>query len=78
VNSLILRSTIGLRLFNSTLSLALGFVGDEFKTARLHLTKRLGGSAAWRGERRDRRPRPATAPAGGDSEAGPGVAREAA
>jgi len=30
-------------------------VGDEFKTARHHLTKRLAGSAAWKGERRDRR-----------------------
>ncbi|MBZ0120713.1 MAG: amidoligase family protein [Sandaracinaceae bacterium] len=34
----------------------LGLIGEEFKTARLHLTKRLAGSAAWRGERRDRRP----------------------
>ena len=34
--------------------LALGLIGDEFKTARLHLMKRLGGSAAWKGERRDR------------------------
>jgi hypothetical protein len=33
--------------------LALGLIGDEFKTARLHLTKRLTGSAAWRGARRD-------------------------
>lgn len=32
----------------------LGLIGDEFKTARLHLTKRLAGSAAWKGERRDR------------------------
>lgn len=37
--------------------LHLGLIGDEFKTARLHLTKRLAGSAAWRGERRDRRAR---------------------
>lgn len=35
----------------------LGLIGDEFKTARLHLTKHLAGSAAWKGERRDRRPR---------------------
>jgi hypothetical protein len=35
--------------------LALGLIGDEFKTARLHLMKRLGGSAAWKGQRRDRR-----------------------
>jgi len=34
--------------------LHLGMIGDEFKTARLHLMKRLGGSAAWKGERRDR------------------------
>lgn len=33
--------------------LGLGLIGDEFKTARLHLTKRLAGSAAWRGARRD-------------------------
>lgn len=37
--------------------LHLGLIGDEFKTARLHLTKRLAGSAAWKGERRDRRTR---------------------
>ena len=36
--------------------LHLGLIGEEFKTARLHLLKRLGGSAAWKGERRDRRP----------------------
>lgn len=34
--------------------LGLGLIGDEFKTARLHLTKRLAGSAAWKGGRRDR------------------------
>ena len=28
--------------------LRLGFIGDEFETARLHLTKRLSGNAAWR------------------------------
>ena len=33
--------------------LRLGLIGDEFKTARLHLLKNLEGSAAWRGERRD-------------------------
>jgi hypothetical protein len=38
------------------LLLNLGMIGDEFKTARLHLTKKLAGSAAWKGERRDRRP----------------------
>jgi hypothetical protein len=37
------------------LLLNLGMIGDEFKTARYYLTKGLGGSAAWRGERRDRR-----------------------
>jgi hypothetical protein len=36
----------------------LGLVGDEFSTLRHHLTKRLAGSAAWKGERRDRRPAP--------------------
>jgi hypothetical protein len=39
--------------------LGLGLIGDEFKTARLHLLSRLGGSAAWKGERRDRRTPPA-------------------
>jgi hypothetical protein len=34
--------------------LSLKMSGDEFKTARLHLLKKLGGSAAWKGERRDR------------------------
>jgi hypothetical protein len=38
--------------------LGLGFIGDEFKNTRMHLTKRLAGSAAWRGERRDRRNTP--------------------
>jgi len=42
--------------------LHLGLIGDEFKTARLHLTKKLAGSAAWKGERRDRRPAPSTPP----------------
>jgi hypothetical protein len=37
--------------------LGLGMVGEEFKTARLHLLLRLGGSSAWKGERRDRAPR---------------------
>jgi hypothetical protein len=45
-----------------TFLLRLGFVGPEFKTARKHLLARLGGSAAWKGERRDRRAR--TAPRG--------------
>jgi hypothetical protein len=39
--------------------LGLGFVGPEFKTARHHLTKHLGGSAAWKGARRDKRKRAA-------------------
>jgi hypothetical protein len=26
----------------------LGFIGEEFETARMHLTKRLPGNAAWR------------------------------
>ena len=28
--------------------LRLGFIGDEFETARTHLFKRLPGNAAWR------------------------------
>lgn len=36
--------------------LSLGLIGEEFKTARFHLTQGLGGSAAWKGGRRDRRP----------------------
>lgn len=48
--------------------LRLGFIGAEFKTTRLHLMKHLGGSAAWKGERRDRRARTApAAPEGGTS-----------
>jgi hypothetical protein len=46
--------------------LHLGLIGDEFKTARHHLLKRLGGSSAWKGERRDRRPAAAN-----DDEAAP-------
>jgi hypothetical protein len=37
--------------------LSLGLIGDEFKIARKHLTQHLAGSAAWKGERRDRRSR---------------------
>jgi len=48
--------------------LGLGLIGDEFKTARLHLTKKLAGSAAWKGERRDRRT--STPPATGSEEGG--------
>lgn len=33
--------------------LGLGLIGDEFKTARLHLMSRLQGSAAWKHGRRD-------------------------
>lgn len=47
--------------------LNLGLIGDEFKTARLHLTKRLAGSAAWKGERRDRGPRANGTGSGGNS-----------
>lgn len=39
--------------------LSLGLVGDEFKTARLHLTAHLQGSAAWKHGRRDGRRCPA-------------------
>lgn len=46
--------------------LHLGLIGEEFKTARLHLTKKLAGSAAWKGERRDRRTTP-SAPASDES-----------
>ncbi|MCC6649385.1 MAG: amidoligase family protein, partial [Polyangiaceae bacterium] len=42
--------------------LHLGLIGDEYKTARLHLTKRLAGSAAWKGARRDRGPRSTPGP----------------
>jgi hypothetical protein len=56
--------------------LGLGMVGDELKTARLHLTKRLAGSAAWKGERRDRRTR---APqAGGERDEEPTEGAQAA
>lgn len=51
--------------------LKLGFVGPEFKTARKHLLARLGGSAAWKGARRDKRTRssPAARGAGEDGQA---------
>jgi hypothetical protein len=55
--------------------LNLGLIGEEFKTARLHLTERLQGSAAWKHGRRDR---PRTAAAPGSAPAGePGVAMAA-
>lgn len=49
--------------------LHLGLIGDEFKTARLHLTKHLAGSAAWKGARRDRRSAGGT-PANGEESDG--------
>ena len=49
--------------------LHLGLIGPEFKTARLHLLKRLGGSAAWKGERRDRRSATPATQAGGETSA---------
>ena len=49
------------------LLLGLGLIGDEFKTARHHLTKHLAGSAAWKGQRRDRRPTAATTEASTES-----------
>ncbi len=46
--------------------LRLGFIGADFKSTRKHLMKHLGGSAAWKGERRDRRAHGAApAPEGG-------------
>ena len=44
--------------------LRLGLIGDEFKTARLHLTKALAGSAAWKHARRDASIADASASAG--------------
>ena len=50
--------------------LGLGMIGEEFATARKHLLDRLGGSTAWKGERRDRRPSMApTAPPAEDAAA---------
>jgi hypothetical protein len=37
-----------------TFLLGLGLIGDEFKTARFHLLKRLPGNAAWWGDGRSR------------------------
>lgn len=49
--------------------LRLGLIGDELKTARLHLMKRLAGSAAWKRGRRDRSAAAvASAPAGDDAD----------
>ena len=36
-----------------TFLLRIGFIGDFFKNPRKHLLGHLGGSAAWKGERRD-------------------------
>lgn len=36
-----------------TFLLRIGFIGDYFKNPREHLLGHLGGSAAWKGERRD-------------------------
>jgi hypothetical protein len=49
----------------------LGLKGPEFKTTRAKLTQHLAGSAAWKGERRDRAAtRTAVAVSGGDSSEG--------
>jgi hypothetical protein len=42
--------------------LRIGLIGDEFKTARLHLMANLSGSAAWRNGRPSPLPTPAAAP----------------
>ena len=41
-----------------TFLLSIGLIGDEFKTARVHLLSLLEGSAAWKHGRRDRRAQP--------------------
>ena len=41
--------------------LRLGLIGDEFKTARHHLTKRLEGSSSWKNGRPTRAPQPEAA-----------------
>lgn len=43
--------------------LHLGLIGDEFKTARLHLMANLDGSAAWKHGRPEQRPAAEQAPA---------------
>ena len=43
--------------------LHLGLIGDEFKTARLHLMANLNGSAAWQHGRPEQRPAADPAPA---------------
>lgn len=42
--------------------LRLGLIGPEFKTARMHLMKRLEGSAAWKHGRPEAKPAPEAAP----------------
>ena len=54
--------------------LRLGLIGDEFKTTRRCLTKRLAGSAAWKRGRRDRSPAPASTPGNDDTDAAPAAA----
>jgi hypothetical protein len=48
--------------------LRLGLIGDEFKTARHHLTKKLAGSAAWKRGRRDRQAPTTSTPAHDEDE----------
>ena len=57
-----------------TFLLALGLIGEEFKTARFHLLKRLPGNAAWWGNGRSREaertePAPSAPPASDDDTA---------
>jgi hypothetical protein len=54
--------------------LNLGLIGEEFKTARLHLTERLQGSAAWKHGRRDRRSAPVASSSSPAPEAEPAIA----
>ena len=48
--------------------LGLGLIGDEFKTARLHLLEHLSGSAAWKNGRPTRAPEAQRAPEGAAEE----------
>jgi hypothetical protein len=48
--------------------LRLGLIGDEFRTARLHLLENLGGSTAFRNSARPARPTAPSAPDAGASE----------
>jgi hypothetical protein len=54
--------------------LRLGLIGDEFKTARHHLTKGLAGSAAWKRERRDRPAAESSMPGSDEADAEPAAA----